>query len=251
MATEADHPALTAGRVAVGIALTAVAGYVDCFGYLTLSRVYTAQMSGNTVLIAVHAGHGDAAAALIHAYTIAVFMAGLLVSGFGIELGLRLGLHRVLALALGIEAACLAIVALWGAPLLQAGGIGTADAPQWPLLALLALLAIAMGTQNTALRTAGILAIFTTHVTGTLTRLSEQLVTGLLPRPGTRPRAALREAGFSAGLWLAFFLGALLAGELLPQVGPGTVLLPAIGAILVVIAIDLARPFAAPNPAAD
>jgi len=31
-----------------------------------------------------------------------------------------------------------------------------------------------MGTQNTSLRMAGILAIFTTHVTGTLTHFGEQ-----------------------------------------------------------------------------
>src|SRR6185437_15495991 len=52
----ADHPPFTARRIIVGAALTAVGGFVDCFSYLTLSRVYTATMSGNTVLIAVHGG---------------------------------------------------------------------------------------------------------------------------------------------------------------------------------------------------
>lgn len=239
---------LTPRRVAIGAALTAVGGYVDCFGYLTLSQVYTAQMSGNTVLIAVHGGRGETASALVHAYTIGVFMLGLLASGIGIEIGLRRGMRRVLALALIIEAACLAAILVWGAPLLAAHDVGTADAPRWPLYLLIALTAVAMGTQNTSLRMAGILAVFTTHVTGTLTRLSEQLIAFALPREGgRRSRRDLTRAGFSAALWLAFFLGALAASELLPRWGPGPVLLPPIGVLLIVIAADLARPLAKPR----
>lgn len=242
-----DHPPLTPARIAVGAALTAVGGYVDCFGYLTLSQVYTAQMSGNTVLIAVHGGHGEPVSALVHAYTIGVFVVGLLVSAIGIELGLRRGMRRVLALALTIETACLAAFALWGAPLLQNHSIGTAEAPHWPFFVLIALAAIAMGIQNTSLRMAGILAIFTTHVTGSLTRFSEQFVEYVLPRAGIRPGKALAQAVFSAGLWLAFLLGALLASELLPGRRPGAVLALPILVLLIVIAADLLRPFADPD----
>src|SRR5690349_15997857 len=101
----ADHPNLTTRRVLVGTALTSVGGFVDCFSYLTLSRVYTATMSGNTVLIAVHGGRGEPNQALLHAYTVGIFVIGLLVSSIGIELGLRRGIRRVLAMALLIEVA--------------------------------------------------------------------------------------------------------------------------------------------------
>jgi uncharacterized membrane protein YoaK (UPF0700 family) len=241
------HPPLTAPRVAVGTALTAVAGYVDCFGYLTLSRVYTAQMSGNTVLIAVHGGAGETSSALVHAYTVAVFVFGLLVSGVAIELGLRRGMRRVLAMALAVETGCLVAIALWGVPLIESHALGSADAPHWPLYALIALTAVAMGTQNTSLRMAGVLAVFTTHVTGALSRFTEQLVTWLLPRSGDRPDRALRHAALSGGLWLAFFLGAFAAAELLPRWGPGPMLIPPIAALLLVIAADLVRPFAEPG----
>jgi uncharacterized membrane protein YoaK (UPF0700 family) len=233
--------------LAVAGALTVVGGYVDCFGYLSLSRVYTAQMSGNTVLIAVHAGQGHTTAALLHAYTIGVFLVGLLVSGLGIEIGLRQGVRRVVALALAIEIACLATIALWGTPLLRAGTIGSADAPHWPLYALLALTAIAMGTQNTCLRMAGILSVFTTHVTGTITRFSEQLVDYALPRSGRRSRRMPGNAAFSLGLWTLFFLGALAAGELLPYWGPGPMLIPPIAVLLLVVAADLVRPLVEPR----
>jgi uncharacterized membrane protein YoaK (UPF0700 family) len=240
----AEHPPLTARRVCIGSALTAVAGFVDCFGYLALSRVYTAQMSGNTVLIAVHAGKGETASALIHAYTLGVFLAGLLLSSIAIEAGLRRGLRRVLALALAIEVLCLAALALWGAPLLAARAVGTAEAPHWPLLVMLALAAIAMGTQNTSLRMAGILTIFTTHVTGTLTRLGELLANALFARRRGEAGALLVQAGFSFGLWLAFFLGAIAASELLPVLGDARVLAPPIAVLLLVIAADLLQPFA-------
>jgi len=248
-ANGADHPPLTPGRAAVGITLTAVGGYVDCFGYLTLSQVYTAQMSGNTVLIAVHAGSGDIASALLHAYTIGVFLFGLLVSGVGIEAALRCNIRRVLALALIIEVVCLAALALWGAPLIGGNAIGTADHPRWTLYALIALTAAAMGLQNTSLRMAGILAVFTTHVTGSLTQASEWLILFLLPRTGVKRRPALAQAAFSASLWLSFFLGALLVSELQPRQAPGLVLLLPISALLAVIAADLMRPLANPKKA--
>ena len=113
---------------------------------------------------------------------------------------------------------------------------------------LIALTAIAMGTQNTSLRMAGILPIFTTHVTGALSRFGEQFVTWLLPRKGA-PRSgdALAEAVLSAGLWLSFFVGALVASLLLNSWRPATVLIPPIAALVLVIAIDLLRPFAAPS----
>lgn len=241
-----DSP-LTARRVIVGTALTGVGGFVDCFSYLTLSHVYTATMSGNTVLIAVHSGSGEVSAALLHAYTVGAFVLGLLVSSIGIELGLRRGIRRVLALALAVEAACLAVFALWGAPLVAIGGDGAAGQPHWPLYLLVALTAIAMGTQNTSLRMAGILTIFTTHVTGTLTRMGEQLVSYLFARQAGPSAAALTRAAFSAGLWLAFFLGALLASQLLPRWGAGDALIVPIALLLIVIVIDLLRPFAEPR----
>jgi uncharacterized membrane protein YoaK (UPF0700 family) len=157
----------------------------------------------------------------------------------------------VLALALAIEAACLAALALWGAPLLASGAAGTAQQPHWPLYALLALAAIAMGTQNTSLRMAGILTIFTTHVTGTLTRLGEQLVAALFARSAGAMTANLASAGFSAGLLLAFLLGAFVASELLPLWGMGKILALPIALLLVVIAADLLRPFAETRQASE
>ena len=227
-----EHPPLSFRRVPVGILLTGVGGFVDCFSYLTLSKVFAATMSGNIVLVAAQGGSGDSRGALLHAYTVAVFVAGLLLSAAAIELGLRRGHRRVLAPALAVEAACLLALLL----LRPANG-------EAPLLLLLAFAAIAMGIQNTTLRMSGILAIFTTHVTGALTRSAEQLVTALFERREAPRSDALRQAGFSAVLWLAFFAGALAASELLPRFGSAVLWLPIAG-LAAVIAADLLRPFA-------
>ncbi|MGH7090814.1 MAG: DUF1275 family protein, partial [Stellaceae bacterium] len=60
-------------RIAVAVMLTFAAGYVDAVGWLVLNRVFTAQMSGNTVLVAVNAVAGDSAAAARQAFTIGMF----------------------------------------------------------------------------------------------------------------------------------------------------------------------------------
>jgi uncharacterized membrane protein YoaK (UPF0700 family) len=244
----ADHPSLTPQRVLVGLPLTAVGGFVDCFSYIALHRVYTATMSGNTVAIAFHAGRGETGAALIHAYAVGVFVTGLLLSSLAIEVGLRRHFRRVLALALAIEVACLLLLALRGVPLPAQGAVDTAAA-HWPLYALLALAAIAMGTQNTSLRMAGILAIFTTHVTGALTRFVEQFAAFLFAWRQGGCRRMLAQACFPAGLWCAFLLGTFAASELMPLWGAGKELALPIGVLLLVIVADIVEPFAEPRRA--
>ena len=253
-----EHPPLTRRRIAVAVILSLVAGFVDVFSFLVLSGVYTATMSGNTVLIAVHAAAGEVATAWLHATTIAAFVSGLMVSSIAIEIGLRRGVARVLALALTLEATCLAIIALWGVPLVASGAAGTTLEPRVPLYLLVGLSAIAMGTQNTSLRMAGILAIFTTHVTGTLTRFGEQLVNygfalsdqlrrGAGTPATSRPAASLHQAAFSAALWVAFLTGAGAASTLTPRWGAAAALCLPIALLALVAGIDLLRPLAKPR----
>jgi uncharacterized membrane protein YoaK (UPF0700 family) len=254
MATS-EHPPLTRRRIAVALILSLVAGFVDVFSYLVLSGVYTATMSGNTVLIAVHGAAGQVATAWLYATTIAAFVIGLMVSSIAIEIGLRHGISRVLALALTLEAACLAVIALWGVPLVANGAAGMTLEPRAPLYLLVGLSAIAMGTQNTSLRMAGILTIFTTHVTGTLTRFGEQLVnygfalSDRLRRRAVTPAPAftLRQAAFSAALWFAFLTGAGTASTLTPRWGAAAALGIPIALLALVAGIDLLRPLAKPR----
>jgi uncharacterized membrane protein YoaK (UPF0700 family) len=242
----ADHPNVTPRRALVGIALTAVGGFVDCFSYVSLDHVFTATMSGNTVLIAVDGAAGRSGSAFVHASAVGIFVLGLLLSSVAIELALHRGIRNVLAIALGAETLCLAGLIAWGAPFLTGGNDSPAMASP-ALYALVGVTAVAMGIQNTSLRMAGVLNVFTTHVTGTLTRLGEQLVDLLLSR-GTADRPSKpAQAALSAALWLAFFLGALLASMLLPRWSVRTVLSLPVAVLLAIVAADLVEPFARPR----
>jgi uncharacterized membrane protein YoaK (UPF0700 family) len=102
-----------------------------------------------------------------------------------------------------------------------------------------ALTAMAMGTQNTSLRMARVLGVYTTHITGTITRLSEDIVSSAFGRRGRG-----KEIGLNAALWATFLLGALAAALLMTHAAPGRLLALPIGAILLVGALDLRAPLA-------
>jgi uncharacterized membrane protein YoaK (UPF0700 family) len=235
-------------RAAVALALTTIGGFVDAFGFLALSNVYTANMSGNTVQLAVHAGSGGWGTAGLHAYTVAMFLAGLIVSGIVIELGIRWHVRRLLAAAMAIEGALLVAFALLGSDLLR-GGAAASGPEGWPLYLLIAVAAVAMGIQNTTLRMAGILRVYTTHVTGTITQFSEAMVDWLFARgrrerqsdPGEGRQPPGRRALLMAGLWLGFLAGAVLAAVLRPLWGMAALGLPIAGVATVGLA-DLLHP---------
>ena len=61
------------------LVLTGAAGIVDAISYLELGRVFTAMMTGNTVLLALAIGQGEIMAALRSTLALAAFSAGALV----------------------------------------------------------------------------------------------------------------------------------------------------------------------------
>lgn len=230
-------------RSFVALALTGTAGFVDALGYLLLSGVYTANMSGNTVLIGVHAADGDLSQVALYAATIGTFVLGLVVGGAALKLLERSGFRRLIAFAMALEVLSLAaLVALdeyalpYRAPVRDAA---------WQLYALVAIAAVAMGIQNTSLRTAGVLTVYTTHVTGSVTKFSEDAIEWLFGSRGgagkADRRARARAALFSFGLWLAFLLGALAAAVAARRFGMRGAVAP-IAVVLLVLALDCIAP---------
>jgi uncharacterized membrane protein YoaK (UPF0700 family) len=239
-----------AAAVAAALCLTFGAGFVDAFGYLKLSHVYTANLSGNTVLIGIRSAGGQPSTALLHAFTIAMFLIGLLVSGVLIELALRHRVRRVLGATMGLETILLTGLAVFSGTLAD---LGSATAG-WHLYALLALAAIAMGAQNTSLRMAGILSVYTTHVTGAVTRFSEHALAWLFAVADRRrsrgdesshrgPAREFGQAMLAGGVWVAFLGGACLASYLAPRWGARALAWP-LGIVILVGLIDCACPLA-------
>ncbi|HWB51586.1 MAG TPA: YoaK family protein [Stellaceae bacterium] len=208
-------------RVGVAIALTVVAGSVDAIGWLSLNRVFTAQMSGNLVLLAVHIAAGEESHIWLQADALAAFLLGLLMTGAAIEIGVRRRHRRIFMVALAVEFAMLAAFAACA----TAFGISDSGAvPAGPIVyGLVALAAFAMGAQNTSIRMARILSVYTTHMTGALTGLGEALVAAALPLGAASGRE--RHAGVlatiaqSLALLLGFIAGALAGAWLLKIAG--------------------------------
>lgn len=170
-------------RDALLLALTAAAGWADALSYLALGRVFTANMTGNLVLLGLAVGNVQPGGVQRSAVALVAFALGALLGSWVTRDAAGAWPARVTA-ALGVEAAALAAFAvLWWA--------------HAPLAPLIALSALGMGIQSAAVRRLAVAGVATTFVTGTVTTLMAGL-------------AALRPAGSSA--LQAAVLAALLAG---------------------------------------
>ncbi|MGE5608707.1 MAG: YoaK family protein [Bacillota bacterium] len=224
------------------IALTTTAGFVDAFGYLALYHVFTANMSGNSIEVGLRLAQRDWPQVFHRALPVVAFVAGLMACELVVETARRWGVQRVLGLTLMLEMTSLVaflLVALHVLGLRPRPGArpGAASA------ALVALGSFAMGTQNASLRAAGVLNIYTTHVTGTLTRMSQRFVQSAfrirhrsrnrVPNRPIRQHRAIRQTAYLGGLWLVYVVGAAVGTLSWTDLGTITLLGPiaAVGAI--------------------
>ena len=197
-------PVTRPGRVASSLlALALAAGAVDAASYLALGRVFTANMTGNTVLLGVALARGSGTDAA---------RSGAALGGFCLGVAIGVSLIRRDAsrwplnawVPLSIEVAALAgLLATWAA-------VGVSDARY----ALIAVSGLAMGAQTAAARAAPTGGVNTTYVTGTLTnaiaRVVEHVRVGL--RPADRPGAdsALPQGpALPGGVWTTYAVGAV------------------------------------------
>jgi len=214
--------------------LACAAGCVDAVSYIALGRVFTANMTGNTVLLGLAIGQAESQA---------VVRSGLALLGFlvGVALGASIAGRRqhdgvwpsAVTAALALEwVILLGCVVVWQ---LAGDGISNSRAEA----ALIVLSALAMGIQTAAARRLDASGIATTYITGTLTRL----VTGLVDRArgvGPVPSRSNLEgaantvpasespshAGLLAAVWFVYVGGAAVAaaatflGQLLAFVLP-------------------------------
>ena len=69
-------PERIASRDIMLLVLTAAAGLVDAISYLEMGHVFTAMMTGNTVLLALAIGQGEVMAALRSTLALVAFSVG-------------------------------------------------------------------------------------------------------------------------------------------------------------------------------
>jgi uncharacterized membrane protein YoaK (UPF0700 family) len=167
MAPTVSHPGRAAESrelVAALLALTFTTGLVDAVSLLGLGRVFTANMTGNVVLLGFAvAGTGG--------FSVEATLTSLLAFVVGAGTAARLGRrvhpprHGWLLPALGVEVALVVMAAI-----LATGLTPTTDTDL--RYVVIALLAAAMGARNAAVRGLGVRDLSTTVLTMTLTGLA-------------------------------------------------------------------------------
>ncbi len=154
------------------VALAFGAGAVDAISYLGLGKVFTANMTGNIVLLGVAVGGGEKATVVRSAISLVAFAAGVVAATLITE---RSGPQRSWSasakIALGFEAVAQAA--------LLAGWLASSAHPGSTLKAILVgASGLAMGLQAGTVRAVSTTGISATYVTGTLVGLIANVATG-------------------------------------------------------------------------
>jgi uncharacterized membrane protein YoaK (UPF0700 family) len=162
------------------LALTGAAGSLDAIGFLALGHVFTANMTGNTVLLGLHVAQEQGAAAIRALIALLGFGVGLVIGALIVERSADAApWPKAVTQALALEVLILAVFTV--------GYYVTAVSRDvWEALSLIALSAIAMGMQSAAARRLDVPGIATTYLTGTFT----SAVTGLVAKSRRSPRTA-------------------------------------------------------------
>jgi uncharacterized membrane protein YoaK (UPF0700 family) len=186
------------------LVLTLVSGVVDAVSYLGLGHVFTANMTGNVVVLGFAAAGAAGFSATATLTSLGVFLVGAVVSG---RLAGRIaGRAALLITTMTVEAVLL------GGAALVAFSAGT-TASGWPRYTVIAILALAMGMRNAAIRRLGVKDMTTTVLTQTLTGLAtdSRLAGGTDTRAGRRVGAVVAMlAGAALGALMFLHVGAAL-----------------------------------------
>jgi uncharacterized membrane protein YoaK (UPF0700 family) len=151
----------------VFLGMTVVTGLVDAVSFLSLGRVFTANMTGNIVFLGFATARVPGLSITLSLTALVFFLTGAVLGG------------RIMARAssdshfrFAAQAFLLEVVLLTAASLCGIGYKGDVVEPSVQPLALIALTALAMGTRNAAVRKLAIPDLTTTVLTLTLTGIA-------------------------------------------------------------------------------
>src|SRR5262247_200341 len=157
------------GRESMLLLLSLAAASLDAISYLGLGRVFTAMMTGNTVLLGLALAQGEVLAALrsilaLIGFAIGVFVGAIIVERESEPAEWPAAVTTALAFETMVLIIVAASIALFG------------NTHQRIVYLLIILSAFAMGVQSAAVRRLGVPGIATTYITGTLTSLMIDLL---------------------------------------------------------------------------
>jgi uncharacterized membrane protein YoaK (UPF0700 family) len=186
--------------------LTVVSGIVDAVSYLGLGHVFTANMTGNVVLIGFALAGAPGFSIAASATALAAFLAGAATGG---RIGLRIQQKRsLLVTAVSLEAGFTVVAAI------IAGTVAVLSTG-WPRYTVIAVLGYAMGIRNSVVRKMGVADMTTTVLTMTLTGFAADSSLG----GGHNPNATRRIISV-----VCMLVGALVGAAFVIHVHPGAAL---------------------------
>ena len=205
------------------LGMTAVTGLVDAVSFLSLGRVFTANMTGNIVLLAFATAH-------VSGLSIARSLTALLAFLAGAVLGGRVMAHATddSQIRFAAQAFLLEVAFLLAASFYAIGYRSDLLENSFQPFVLIALTALAMGTRNAAVRKLAIPDLTTTVLTLTITGIGadSSLAKGNNPRLARRVAsvatmflgaalgAVVIHYSISAALWLATAISAVCGAAL-------------------------------------
>jgi uncharacterized membrane protein YoaK (UPF0700 family) len=201
------------------ILLTMVTGLVDAFSYLSLGRVFVANMTGNVVFLSFDLAGAAGFVWWASLLAIVTFVAGAFVGG---RIGHRVGGHRgrhlyvAVAVQTTLVAVAFVLALVFDAPYSDGG-----------LVVLILLLGVGMGLQNATARALAVPDLTTTVLTLTLTGLSADSVAA----GGTSSKLGRRLLSI-----LSMFVGGLVGTVIVVKGNGAFALLVALGLLVAVIA---------------
>jgi uncharacterized membrane protein YoaK (UPF0700 family) len=205
------------------LGMTAVTGLVDAVSFLSLGRVFTANMTGNIVLLAFATAHVAGLSiprslTALMAFLIGAILGGRVMARASADSQIRFATHAFL----------LEVAFLFAASFSSIGYRGDLLEHSFQPFALIALTALAMGTRNAAVRKLAIPDLTTTVLTLTITGIGadSSLANGNNPRLARRVAsvgtmflgaalgAVVIHYSISAALWLATAISAVCCAAL-------------------------------------
>ncbi len=215
-----DRSKLPFGRK-ISILFLAFAGAsIDAASYLALGRVFTANMTGNTIVFVLSLAEGDTGGMLRAGIALFGFIAGAAAGEIIFLRTLSSGLcistikkPYTIPAALLFEVLDLLAILFWW----RLDGLHPAAKT---LYALIALSALAMGLQSIAVGHLHAGNVATTYITGTVTGLAGSFVdwlrgmtnAGRSERPGLHQEVSTHGPAFPAADWLIYAVGAVAGG---------------------------------------
>src|SRR5467141_5384806 len=205
------------------LGMTAVTGLVDAVSFLSLGRVFTANMTGNIVLLAFATAHVSGLSIARSSTALLSFLVGAI---FGGRIMARASAEAQIRFA--AQAFLLEVFFLFAASFCGIGYRGDLLEHSFQPFALIAVTALAVGTRIAALRKLAIPDLTTTVLTLTITGIGadSSLANGNNPRLARRVEsvvamflgaalgAVILRFSISAALWLGTAISALCSAAL-------------------------------------